>query len=148
MWLQTDNFKRFSSVRAIIIGALCCLTVGQTVAQENKLPRIWERFDGTHCETTKAELDLIAQTAREGETIIIIAHLGNREYSRTVNRRRLQTLRDYLEYTRGLSKDRVIVAEGERVRGLGQVDIYVGGRLFTIFRVNRNKDLARGCSTA
>jgi len=57
-------------------------------------------------------------------------------------------MREYLEMTRGISKDRLIVAEGSRVNGPGQVDFYLGGKLFLRFTINRNKDLTRGCSTA
>jgi hypothetical protein len=43
---------------------------------------------------------------------------------------------------------RIVLAEGERVRGLGRVEIYLKGRLFTVSTINRNKDLARGCGSA
>jgi hypothetical protein len=133
------------------LGALvaCILIAGSALAQaESSKPRIFERFDGTHCETTKAELDLIAERADQDGLIIIIASLGTKEASRKLNRRRMHMLADYLQMTRSISAERIVTAEGERVRGLGRVEIYVKGRLFTVFTVNRNKDLARGCSTA
>jgi hypothetical protein len=117
-------------------------------AQESWSPRIFKGFDGTHCETTKAELDLVAQTVGRDKTVIIIARLSAGEASRTINRRRLGGLRDYLESVRAFPPDKLITAEGERVRGLGQVELYVGGELFMVFTLNRNKDFWRGCSTA
>jgi hypothetical protein len=45
-------------------------------------------------------------------------------------------------------KYRIITAEGERVRGLGQLEFYVGGKLHSIFKVRRNKDLVAGCGAS
>jgi hypothetical protein len=117
-------------------------------AQHAESPRIWLGFDGTHCETTKAELDRVTQTAGRDKAIIIIARLGSGESSRMINRRRLGGLRDYLESVRAIAPDKLITAEGERVHGLGRVELYVGGELLMVFTLNRNKDFWRGCSTA
>jgi hypothetical protein len=133
---------------ATAIVAVIVITSVNCESQDLNLPRIFSHFDGTHCETTKSELDLLAQRAPQDTLIIIIARLGTGEYSRTLNRRRLEGMREYLEMTRGVPKDRLIVAEGARVKGLGQVDFYVSGKLFLRFTVNRNRDLTRGCSTA
>jgi hypothetical protein len=133
---------------ATAISAVVVITSVNCESQVLNLPRVWPHFDGTHCETTKAELDLLAERAPQDTAIIIIARLGTGEYSRILNRRRLEGMRHYLEMTRGISKDRLIIAEGSRVNGLGQVDFYVSGKLFLRFTVNRNKDLTRGCSTA
>jgi len=138
--------KSYFSALAVMPVPLC--VASDSASQDLKLPRVWPRFDGTHCETTKAELDLLAERAPQDTVIIIIARLGTGEYSRGLNQRRLKIVREYLEMTRGIPQDRLIAAEGQRVRGLGQIDLYVGGKLFLRFTLNRNKDLARGCSTA
>jgi hypothetical protein len=105
-------------------------------------------ISGVDCETTKAILDGIAQDASENQSIIIIARLGRGEISKRLNLQRLRILRGYLKNTRGLPESRIVIAEGERVSGLGQVEMYIGGKLTTIFTMKRNKDFARGCSTA
>ena len=46
---------------------------------------------------------------------------------------------------RGFPAKRIVTAEGGRVKGLGQVEVYVGGKLHTLFRMKRNKDFATGC---
>ena len=130
----------------VIVMVLGCAV--NSSAQDSGSPRIWQGFDGTHCETTKAELDLVAQTTGRDKTIIVIARLGGGETSRVINRRRLGGLRDYLESVRSFPPDKLITAEGERVRGLGRVELYVGGELLMVFTLNRNKDFWRGCSTA
>src|SRR4030095_11452473 len=86
--------------------------------------------DGRRCETTKAELDGIAQVANERDSnVIIIARLGAGEPRRSVNRLRLAQVRDWLLMVRGYSQDRIVIAEGERVSGLGQVEVYIRGKL-------------------
>jgi hypothetical protein len=41
----------------------------------------------------------------------------------------------------------IITAEGERVEGYGRVELYVAGKLFSVFLARRNDDLAAGaCS--
>jgi hypothetical protein len=103
-------------------------------------------IDGTDCESTKAYMDNVVIEAGGDKSIIIIARLGNGERSNKVIRRRLHNLNGYLVETRGVSKERVITAEGERVRGLGQVEVYVGGKLFIIFKMKRNGDFFDKCS--
>jgi hypothetical protein len=135
-----------TSKRILICIILSCAV--DSPAQDSWPPRIFQGFDGTHCETTKAELDLVAQTAGRDKTIIIIARLGIGESSRVINRRRMGGLRDYLESARAFPPDKLITAEGERVRGLGRIELYVGGELLMVFTLKRNKDFWRGCSTA
>jgi hypothetical protein len=111
-------------------------------------PRVWGGeigWDGTQCETTKAELNLLAEVAGKDKSVIAIASLGRKESSRKLNRRRLGGLRSFLEGAGGLPQNRLIAAEGERVSGLGRIDIYVGGKLFLVFKMGRNKDLWKGC---
>jgi len=139
---------RNSCFFATAIAVVIVMTFVNCESQKLDLPRVFPHFDGSHCETIKAELDLLAERAPQDAAIIIIARLGAGEYSRSLNRRRLKGMREYLEMTRGISKDRLIVAEGSRVNGPGQVDFYLGGKLFLRFTINRNKDLTRGCSTA
>ena len=132
---------------ATATAAVIVITCVNGECQDLNVPRIFSHFDGTHCETTKAELDLLAGRAPQDTVIIIIARLGTGEYSRNLNHRRLEGMRVYLEMTRGISEDRLIIAQGARINGLGQVDFYVSGKLFLRFTVNRNKDLTRGCSS-
>ena len=96
-----------------------------------------------------ARLDFIAIAAEESgkdQTIIIIARLGSGESSRTLAGGRLRQVADYLN--RRVSGDRMITAEGERVRGLGQLEFYVTGKLHSVFKVRRNRDLVKGCNPA
>jgi hypothetical protein len=144
---------RRSIVKLIIISLVtCCFIAGHTSAQDTKTkePIILGEdtgIDGNDCETTKALLDLVAVNSGTDKSIIIIAIHGRREPSRKINGRRLHQLRSYLEMTRGISKHRVITAEGEQAGDSGHVKIYVGGELQVIFTMKRNKDFAAGCDS-
>jgi hypothetical protein len=122
-----------------------CFLVGHSKAQDVRLSKpivigADQGIDGRNCDTTKANFDLIAQTAGSEGTIIVIGHLGRGELSRELVRRRLRNLREFIYLTRGVSKERTVAAEGERVRGRGEVDVYVNGKLFMVFRMKRNRD--------
>jgi hypothetical protein len=138
-----------SIYRVIII---CCLLIGNYAyaqTSQSSTPRIWGEpngLSGFDCETTMMLLDFVAIADRESgkdQSIIVIARLGSGERSRSLIRRRLVPLAEYL--TRRVSKDKIILAEGERVRGLGQIELYVRGNLHTVIKVKRNSNLVKGC---
>ena len=135
---------------AVAAAVLCALIVSHGRAQnsQSSKPLIVggdQGIDGRNCDTIKANFDLIAHTAGEGATIIVIGRLGRGESSRELVRRRLVDLQQFVYMTRGISKERIITAEGERVRGQGQVDVYINGKLFIVFRLKRNKDFLTNC---
>jgi hypothetical protein len=45
------------------------------------------------------------------------------------------------------ARDRIVIAEGERVRRLGQLEFYVAGKPQIVFKVTRNSDLVKGCGS-
>src|SRR5688572_25863168 len=141
----------FKTLQLIFVTALVCVpTHGVVLAQgkQSSGPEIIggvAGVDGGYCESAKADFDLIAQVANgEGSNVIVIARLGKGEYSSSINRLRLSQLRDWLLKVRGYSPDRVVTAEGERSHGLGQVEVYLGGRPFIFYRMRRNRDFFRG----
>jgi hypothetical protein len=76
--------------------------------------------------------------------VIAIARLGTGEVSKGLSRRRLENVRVYLR-DQGLSEERLIVAEGEKLKGYGRVEMYVAGKLIKSLLANRNKDLCVDC---
>lgn len=132
------------------VALICSLCLGSGTAQDapSAKPIVVggdQGVDGWNCDTTKAAFDHIAQTAGSEETIIVIGRLGRGESSRELVRRRLRNLEEFIYFTRGISKERVIKAEGEKVEGLEQVDVYVKGKLFIVFRLKRNRDFLTNC---
>lgn len=144
---------RYISIKLFLaVIAICSLSVTRSTAQTQQLSKpiiVGEHIgiDGHECDSTKADFDLIAETAGENGLIIAIARFGKGEFTRKLARRRLQNLRDYLYSTRSINEKRIITAEGERVSGFGRVEVYIGGRLFMVFHMKRNKDFFSGCKT-
>lgn len=99
-----------------------------------------------NCEMNLQNLEFARDAARR-ETegfLIIVARLGDGERRRTLNSRRLHNVR--LQLTRlGVSAGRVIVAEGERVKGWGRVELYVRGEMIGALPVKQGGDLCVGC---
>ena len=129
---------------------LCCVMGSLAAAQavQKSEPEIvsWKNgISGLSCEHTKLKLDMMLTEGGADKTIIIIARLGSGEFARKLSRRRLQNLQGYLIEVRGVEGRRVVTAVGDRVKGPGQVEIYVGGELSLIFEMGRNKDFFSGC---
>ena len=121
--------------------AICFITVGHAMAQTAKSsePIL---INGDSNEDSKAALDLVAETAGEGKLIIMIARLGKGESSRRHSWRRLDTARSFLESVRAVPKQRMILAEGEVMRGQGRIEVYLDGKLYMIIVFARNKSFA------
>jgi hypothetical protein len=77
--------------------------------------------------------------------LILIARLGDGENRQDFNRRRLHNARTYLtEYLKLRAPETIITAEGERVKGYGRIELYVGGKLHYVLALKRNADLIVG----
>lgn len=99
-----------------------------------------------NCEGNSARLDVIRNksiAAGKNKITIAIARLGTGEQSRELNRRRLYTVRAYLT-AMGLPSQKLVVAEGEPVKGYGRIEVYINGELFDVLAAERCKDLPVG----
>ena len=95
-----------------------------------------------------ARLDSIRSEALNGtgkdSVVIVVARLGKGEVARIHNRNRLSAAKQYLlQY--GLPVQRIVLAEGERAKGLGRVEFYVSGKLQDVLLINRNRGLCIDC---
>lgn len=102
----------------------------------------------TNCEFHIATLGAAHHRAGNGGLIVFIARLGDGESRTNLNRRRLHNARTHLtDYSWQRDPKTIVIAEGERVRGYGRIEIYVGGKLFDTLMVARNMDFLVGaCS--
>jgi hypothetical protein len=99
----------------------------------------------TNCENHIAVLEAANHDAGKDGLIILIGRLGSGDNKPDLNRHRLHTARAYLsDYLNVRSPSTIIIAEGERVQGYGRIDIYVGGKLYYVFAIKPNADLAVG----
>ncbi len=99
-----------------------------------------------NCEMNLQDLEHARNLARP-ETygyLIIVARLGDGERRKELNFRRLYNAR--LQLTRiGVPSDKIVIAEGERVKGLGRVELYVRGEFIGALPVRRGADICVGC---
>jgi hypothetical protein len=105
----------------------------------------------TGCEENEARLDTVWSEMEkhrdDSGVLLIVARLGAGERSLETSRRRLHNAREYLMLrgVRKISKDRIIIALGERTSGLGRVEFYLGGKLVDKLLVRKNKNLCVDC---
>jgi hypothetical protein len=90
------------------------------------------------CEGAATRLDFAVVNTRkiEGAYLILIARLGTGETSRSLNQARLSGAEEYV-LRRG-SDLKYVLAQGSRVKGLGRLEIYVGGQLAEIMPLRKN----------
>ena len=90
------------------------------------------------CEGAATRLDYAVLNTRklEGAYLILIARLGTGETSRNLNQARLSGVEEYV-LRRG-SDLKYVLAQGSRVKGLGRIEIYVGGQLAEIMPLRKN----------
>jgi hypothetical protein len=84
-----------------------------------------------------------SKSAKFDKPIILIAHLGDSEVRRDLNQERMRRICLGINFDYDCKN--VILAEGERVKGQGSVDIYVDGKLIAVVRSERNRYLCAGC---
>jgi hypothetical protein len=145
--MEKPMFRRLKAVSlfvALIGGCVSLSSHAQAQDEQPSGPYVAAGVDCNAEEHAKSLLDHAALNAGEDKSLIIVARLGRGESSRNLIRRRLSAPSKYLVDTRGVSKSRVITAEGERVRGPGQVEVYVGGELRIIFKMKQNRDFGQG----
>lgn len=92
-------------------------------------------------EEAKALLDLLHNEVGDEGVIILVARLGDGETSRKINGPRLYSVWSYLHHAGQFPADRLVKAEGEKVRGPGRIDIYAKGRLMLTLTAQRGRDI-------
>jgi hypothetical protein len=135
-----------------VVLAIALLLTMPAAARQVASPASPDKLEPTNCVMNAAVLDRVPQERFQGEgqgdVVIAIARLGDREYSRGLNRRRLFNVRRYLENVRGLNPKRIVLAEGERAGGYGRVEVYVDGTLLDALVAKRGKDVDVSCSSS
>ena len=116
------------------VAMLLAQTPGQTAPVRPDKP--------INCENFQGHLDhaIIEWQKLEDTRLILIARLGTGERHKKLNRARLEYVEDYLK-TRKVD---YLLAEGERVKGLGRLEVYVGGHL--VMSIPVEKGATRLCS--
>jgi hypothetical protein len=130
-------------VALLISGVLKSNTEGRS--EKSSRPNSQIDAHPTNCEDHIAILEAANHDAGKEGVIIILARLGSRERRSSLNRRRLYNARAYLtEYLRARTSNTIVTAEGERTTGYARIEVYVGGKLYHVFAVERDADFIVG----
>lgn len=105
--------------------------------------------DKYSCEEHIAAYDNIFNTANNPPypepIIVIIARLGDGESSPKLNQQRLAIAKKSLVFPIDYPAKKIVTAQGDKIKGKGQVEFYVNGRFLTAFKVGRKKNLKGRC---
>ena len=95
--------------------------------------------------TSKVLDDLIAGARQTGEPVFVVSRLGKADKTR-YNRRRLHNaVTRLVDYPVALPAEQVVSAIGQRTKGSGRVEFYLGGRLFYVVTFRANRDFIVDC---
>lgn len=132
-----------------LLGLILFHAVFSVVAQQDETlparhPSDFADDKPKNCYEYALSLDVITQRTDEEKTIIVIARLGSKDLKGNLNKRRLYNIRAY--WTEFLSEPirrdpkTIILAEGEPIKGYGQIEFYVRGELVEILKLIPNGD--------
>ena len=93
----------------------------------------------------EAAATLTSEESQRDKVLIVVARLGDHERFQGLNRRRLHNLRVNLTENLRVDPQRLVMTSGEKVRGNGRVEFYLGGKLIGALLVARGKDLCVDC---
>ena len=102
------------------------------------------------CEIELEKQDFVVYTAlkrtKEDGILIVILRLGDIENSHELMRRRLYNVRQYFK-NRGsaLKPEKIIIAEGEKVKGNGRIEYYLDGKLQAQLLFPKNHYICHSC---
>lgn len=118
----------------LFIFAVLVMLLGLAAANAQTLeePQILKRYS---CEDGNERTDSLRQAAKEkGERIFIVSRAGDGE-TETINTHRIDAVKAQLAEKNRWSgiEPEVVYARGERVKGKGQVEFYIGSRLALVF---------------
>lgn len=138
MFMRYQN--RFLAALCILI--FCIGVAGQHI-DTTEASRV------TSCEENEARLDQILfrwlKDSESENTLIVVGRLGSGETSARTNRYRLHNAREYLLRRHADKRSSILVAEGERRTGLGQVEFYLNGKLIDTLLVRKTRPLCVDC---
>lgn len=119
---------------------ICLLSIianGQNVNTQNAAAI--SQSDGNLCEYNNNRIDALAMAFRANEEniLFVISHGGTNE-SPSVLKRRLDHTKLVLLHMKKFNEKRTIFASGDKIKGKGKIDFYVGSQLFLTINMKKN----------
>ena len=132
-----------------LVSLLFCVALSVAAQKEEVFPtrQLSEFVDAKPdtCAYTHYKVDILTQNTPKDKALIVIARLSDKDLKPNLNKRRLHNIRAYLTQAVGEQFRRdpqtIILAEGEPVKGYGQVEFYLDGRLVEVLKARWNSDL-------
>jgi len=131
-----------------MILAACVAYFAQGVAAQDVLDEL-DEFDivpatPRGCQRNTINIaNLSALLATTKERVFVVARLGTGESSHQLNRRRLNHVQ--IQFGQNKGTEKVILTEGERVKGQGRVEFYLGSEPYFVSMHARNSDFCAAC---
>jgi hypothetical protein len=99
-----------------------------------------------NCEDIRARLDfaIVSNDPVEDSFIIFIFRLGQGESSRKLTLKRMQAIKDFIQFRRP-GYVNYVLAEGDKTTGSGKVEIYVKGKLNGEILIRSGESLGDEC---
>lgn len=140
--------KKFSLI--IVLGLLSSSAfLAQQPSPSNAVEMSdFDTYEPARCADRTAKLQGISEDTSPDELITVVGRLGDGDIRADLNWRRLANVRAY--WTEFLPKEHrrkpatVLLIQGERVKGYGQLEFYVEGKLVWVLKVARNSDVDFG----
>lgn len=115
------------------------------MAQNSAAPEIVQAT-AERCQQNTVNIANLKQVARtNNQKVFVIAHLGEGEKSLNLSQRRLKDIGAEFNQASPMSRDKIILAEGERVKGQARIDVYLGSELYFVSYIPRNGDFCSLC---
>lgn len=102
-------------------------------------------IEKSNCELNSRELDILNQSTKQDELIIIVSYLGKNENNsfgqrRLHNAKTLLLKRSIAQHNR--PSESILIVNGEQAEDRGYLDFYIKGHLELRIFINKNQDLS------
>lgn len=125
----------------LLFFSLTSMLTGQTIMKNKE-----RKENPAPCEFAQSTLSVIHNLAK-GKNIIIISRLGNGEVSNSLHKKRLSSAKKFYIDSWNRPADTIITASGDRVKGLGRLDIFLDGNYLDKILIGKNASLYVNCVT-
>src|SRR5215213_5185553 len=118
--------------KTFLLALIILASVNFCFSQVNDDAENTTKADANSCEMNSLYFDMISNKVAESKERIFAIFRAGKGETESVNAKRLAHVKTFLEQSKGWKRFDVIYARGEKSDGEGQIEFYVGGKLFLI----------------
>jgi hypothetical protein len=139
---------RFSSLTALFVICVFSFTTTAQQKSDDRPYRFMNSDTPLDCEVAEVVMETVTANLKgfykDAGILIAVARLGEGEKSHELSRRRLYNVRAYLK-DHGIPPERIVVAEGEAIKGFGRIEFYLSGKLVETALLKQDRDFCIIC---